>query len=239
MRTEIPDNNITAQDLALKNGHYDLIQALYEENLPLPIPPSDQEIKSYPEKFTNFILTLEEFFCMIKVDNLEKVMEIYQKLPKTRHIYNFMGESALKVAVVCKAFKSYEFLLSHKHTFASDEDPEDYFEELEYPDQFTIREIHNRYAQESTKNHINVLMTKSFVVHDVPDVEQNLKIVRRAYRTLNRNIFIRIILMIVAASKHFKIIFDFNRESINIADPTAGSNTQGNVDNKVILGGGF
>ncbi|KAL7012258.1 hypothetical protein ACKWTF_014721 [Chironomus riparius] len=224
---KVTDQNITAQDLALKNGHYDLIQALYEENLPLPIPSSDMDMDLYPGKFIDFIMLLEDFFRAIEVDDLEKVKEVYKNLPKTRHIFNFSGQSAIQFAVVNKALKSYEFLLTHKHTFAPNEDPEDFYEELEYQEQFTIREIHNRHAQESPKNHINVLMTKSYIVHDVPDVEQKLKIVRRAYRILNRNVYIRIILMIVAASKNFKIIFDFHRESINVADPTVGSNIQG------------
>ncbi|XP_070505027.1 uncharacterized protein [Chironomus tepperi] len=223
----IPNKSITAQDVALKNGHFDIIQALYEENLPLPIPPPDVDMDSYSEKFMDFITILEEFFRAIEVDNLEQLIESYQKLPKTRHIYNFTGCSALHVAVVSKSFKSYEFLLSQKHKLAPNEDPEDLYDELEYQEQLTVREIHNRHAQESPKNHINVLMAKSFIVHDEPDVEQKLKIVRRAYQILNRNVYIRVILMIVAASKNFKIIFDFHRESINVADPTVGSNTQG------------
>jgi len=226
LNAELPDHDLNIQEIALKNGHFDLVQALYSEDMPLPVPnPGD--IEGYPSKFMEFINQLEDFFNMIETDNLEKLQEIYNQLPKNRHFYNFSNESALKVAVKMASFKCYEFLVSHKHTFAPNEDPEEFYEELEYEDQRTLREIHNKYTQESPDKHINVLMTKSFIAHDVADAEHKLKIVRKAYRALSANFIIKIVLMVVAASKNFKIIFDFNRESVNVADPTATSNTQG------------
>ena len=224
LNAELLNQDLNIQDVALKNRHFELVQALYGEDLPLPMPG---DVESYPEWFMDFVRLIDEFSFMIEVDNLEKVEEIYTKLPKTRHLYNLSNESALKVAVKSSSFKCYEFLVSHKHTFAPNEDPEELYEELEYEDQRTLREIHNKYTQESPEKHINVLMTNSFIAHDVTDAEHKLKIVRRAYRALNSNIIIRIVLMVVAASKNFKIIFDFNRDSVNVADPTATSNTQG------------
>ncbi|XP_070501403.1 uncharacterized protein [Chironomus tepperi] len=224
LNADVPGQNLNIQDIALQNGHFQLIQALYGEDVPLPVPRS---VKEYPGYFTEFIVQLEEFFNMIKADNIEKLEIIYFKLPKTRHFYNFSNESALKVAVKSSSFKCYEFLINHRHTFAPNEDPEELYEELEYEDQRTLREIHNKYTQELPDKHINVLMTKSFITHDVADAEHKLKIVRKAYRALNANGIIRMVLMVVAASKNFKIIFDFNRDSVNVADPTATSNTQG------------
>lgn len=48
-----------------------------------------------------------------------------------------------------------------------------------------------------------------------------------AFRTLNEDSSIRVIHMAVAASKKFRIIFDFNRDSVQLIDPTADSYTNG------------
>ena len=217
-------NGLSVQDVAQQNGHYDVIFALYKENVQLP---KSIDMKKCPEDFKNFLKLLEKFNKLIMKDNLEEIKEIYHQLPKTRNFYNLANESALKVAIENTSFSCYEFFLSEKLLFAPHESPEEYFDDLIIPDQVTVREIHNKYTQELQEKHTNVLLSKSFIAHDGPDAKEKLRYIHRTYEALNSNFLIKIILMIVAASKNFKIIFDFNRESVNIADPTADSSTQG------------
>jgi len=222
--TEVIGKNIKAQDLALQNGHYELILAMYKADMPLP---ASIDVKNCPDDFKIFAQKIKELSQSIAKDNLEKVKEIFSQLPKTSYCYNLANESALKVATKKRAFKSYDFFLAEGLRFAPHEPPEEYYEDLKLEDKQLVRQIHEKYTQEMQEQHINVLLSKSFLSHDVPDSKEKLKFVQRAYEALSANVLIKIILMVIAASKDFKIIFDFNREAVNVADPTTTSGTQG------------
>lgn len=71
------------------------------------------------------------------------------------------------------------------------------------------------------------MLSKSFLSHDAPDVKDKMKLVQRAYKALNDDNLIKIILMVVATSKKFKIIFDLKRDSVHVTDPTTSTNVQG------------
>ncbi|CAG9811014.1 unnamed protein product [Chironomus riparius] len=75
--------------------------------------------------------------------------------------------------------------------------------------------------------HINLLMSKSFCGHDVHEDESTREHVLNAYKFLNSTPFLNVILMVVASSTKVRSVFDFNRDSVYMADPTVPSNTKG------------
>ncbi|KAL7012861.1 hypothetical protein ACKWTF_015081 [Chironomus riparius] len=70
-------------------------------------------------------------------------------------------------------------------------------------------------------------MAHSFISHDVPDAQGKLKYVYEAYKHMSQDPRLNTILKTVAASKTARIIYDFNRDAVNIADPTTSGNTEG------------
>ncbi|KAL7027649.1 hypothetical protein ACKWTF_005507 [Chironomus riparius] len=98
---------------------------------------------------------------------------------------------------------------------------------IDYEDRRKIREIHFKELQDLPEKHINILVAHSFVGHDSHDVKKKLNLVINAFRVLNMIAGIKEVLMVTAASKKFCIIFDFNRDSVQLMDPTVDSSTAG------------
>ncbi|XP_070504255.1 uncharacterized protein [Chironomus tepperi] len=86
--------------------------------------------------------------------------------------------------------------------------------------------------------HINLIMSKSFCSHDVHEDESTREHVLNAYKFLSSTPMLSVILMIVASSTKVKSVFDFNRDSVHVADPTVRSNTKGMfyLSGRVIIG---
>lgn len=224
MSTNIPRNNVDAQTLAWNGRHFDVLYALAGNNL---IYPKDMDFNLCAGLLKNLCDSTEQLHDFILTKNSEKVQEILNMYPKLQHFYNSKNESALKIAIQNDSIEIYEILLSQKLRFGPHENPEEYLEDLDDESKRLIEIIHNKYSITIQEKHINILIENSFICHDEIYAEKKAEYVQRAYRALNANIFIRIILMIVAASKKFKIIFDFNREAVNVLDPTTTPYTQG------------
>ncbi|XP_070506418.1 uncharacterized protein [Chironomus tepperi] len=224
MNTNMPNNNINAQILAWKNQHYDVIYELIQANL---VYPDSFDISQCSQKLQDFYKVIESFHDSIIDNDKLKAKEVIDKFPNQRYFYNSSNESALKIAVINNSIQMYEFLLSKKIMFGPHEESKDFFQQLSDTSKRAIREIHNKYTQHSPEKHLNILLANSFICHDDPSAQEKMDIVQSAYKNLNSFNSVRILLMIVAASKNFKIIFDFNRESVSVADPTVNSHTQG------------
>jgi len=224
MSTNIPRNNVDAQTLAWNGRHFDVLYVLAENNL---MYPKEMDFNLSAGLLKNLCDSTEQLHDFILTKNIEKVQEILNMYPKLQHFYNSKNESALKIAIQNDSIEMYEILLSQKFRFGPHENPEEYLEDLDDDSKRLVEIIHNKYSITIQEKHINILIENSFICHDEIYAEKKAEYVQRAYRALNANIFIRIILMIVAASKKFKIIFDFNREAVNVLDPTTTPYTQG------------
>ena len=94
-----------------------------------------------------------------------------------------------------------------------------------------LHEMHKKYFKEPFEKHLMALLIHSDVGFDSDDHEQRsyFKFIKEAYESLKEITEILQILKIVAKSKAFRVIFDFNRHSVNFIDPTTCKKTRNKV----------
>lgn len=91
---------------------------------------------------------------------------------------------------------------------------------------FLIRTV-SQVSTSLTDQHINLLMSKSCCGHDVIEDDSTREHVLNAYKFLSSDPLLSPILHIVASSTKIKSVFDFNRDSVHMVDPTVSSETKG------------
>ncbi|XP_070490541.1 uncharacterized protein [Chironomus tepperi] len=222
--SESSDDSVKAQDLAWNNNHSDVILTLLNANLPFPCG-IDPELCSNDLK--KFIRTNEEMHSAILYRYKEKIEDIRVQNPNQRYFYNIDNVSAAKAAIMNKSLEVYELLITHKVFFAHHEDEEEFWDELEEHERKLVREIHFRHLKDLPEKHINILMAHSFVGHDVQNAPEKREHVLKAYKFLNSNPLLSVLLMVVVACKKLRSVFDFNRDSVYFTDPTTDSTTNG------------
>lgn len=224
IQTESPFKDVNAQSLAYDGCHFDLLLLLLQSNLKYP---PQMDLNNCSIAIQNFIKICFDIHHYIEVGNKEMVTEIINANSNVRHFYNELNESAAAFALRAKQLEIYEILMMREVHFGPHENTEEIMEGLDYDSQKTVRELHNKHAKDLPESHINLLMANSFVGHDVDNVHEKLSLVQHTFNILNSYELIRIILMVVAASKKLRIIFDFNRDNVHVADPTSPANTTG------------
>ncbi|XP_070509042.1 uncharacterized protein [Chironomus tepperi] len=225
MKTCSMDNKVNAQSMAFDNKHFDVLYILLQNNLTFSQSFEPNECTG---KLKDFCDVTEEVHKLITSNDRSKLILILDQHQDLRHFFDFSNKSALMVALESKSFKVFDLLLRKKLRFGSHEDPAEYYEKLDdYDIQRQIRDIQNKYSQPFLEKHIHTLVANSTACFDETEAKDKLDIVKRAFELLSQNIFTKIILQIVAASKNFKIVFDFNREAVNFVDPTTNDTTQG------------
>ncbi|CAG9811740.1 unnamed protein product [Chironomus riparius] len=216
--TNSPIEGINAQRLAYHHRHYSVLANLLEHNLPYPflfdVNHSSTEIKNFMAKST-------ELHKMIIDKNEEKIIEILTQNSNIRHFFNTKNESAATIAVKSRSIDIYKILLTHNVWFGMNEDTEGIIGELNENLQEELKIIHKEFSKDVPEKHINVLIENSTVGPDETSDEQRLDLLKSAFITLNDISLIKTILIIVAASRNFQIIFDFKRDSINLVDPSS------------------
>jgi len=220
----VADDEVSAQDLAWKNRHSDVLIILAQANLPYP---EEIDMNQLSDEFKAFYKQSEELHVAIISKNEEKVKNILKSHKNLEFYFDLFNKSAARVAIDVKAFNIYEILLINEIFLAPHEYEHGVFDDLEYEDQRLIRELHHKHSKDLPDKHINILMTNSSIAHDVQDADGKLRHIKEAYKLLSQNQKLNTILKVVAASKNFHIIYDFNRDAVNIADPTVSGNTEG------------
>lgn len=224
INTYSSNEDINAQYLAYENGHFDVLLSFLQHNLPYP---STIDINNCSKDINEFHQIAVNLHDAVISKNVDKVVEIIGQNPQLRHFYNTNNQSAPTVALINKQTDMYKLLITHNIHFGSHENTDGIMENFEYGERRDLREFHNQHAKDLPEKHLNALMTCSVVAHDATDVNQKPDLVMGAFKLLNEILLIRIILKIVAASKKLQMVFDFNRESVEVADPTVNSNTFG------------
>ncbi|CAG9797634.1 unnamed protein product [Chironomus riparius] len=224
LQSQMPEKKLTAQSLALNGGFSDVLLKQLQGNLPFP---PFIEIENCSEDLKRFINMCEEVHSIIKSKNLIKLNEILSQNPNIRYFYNQQNESALKSAVTSRAFRIYKFLIERNYNFAPHEDIDEILKPLNLTDKEDLNKIHIQCCKDLPEKHINILIHNTTVTHDDKNENERLELVRKAYRTLNKDPRLRIILQIVAAVKLFHIVFDFCRDSTFGIDPTTNTSTTG------------
>jgi len=223
-QVKLQEGEVTAQGLAWKGRHFDVLLTLLQANLPFP---PEIDINGCSEELKRFIETCQEVHKMIEEENKEKLDDIIKQNPNLRYFYTLSNKSALKAALDLKLINIYELLISKNLLLAPHEDTDKIWEQFERSEKIKLRNINFKYSKDIPEKHINILMFNTSLSHDEEDEEGKRKLILRAYKTLNTDLRLKIILKIVAATKVFKIIFDFHRDSTYRIDPTTGPWTQG------------
>ncbi|XP_070491683.1 uncharacterized protein [Chironomus tepperi] len=222
--SEIPGVDVNPQSLAWNNRHFDVLLVLLHANMTYPASFNTIECS---EELKEFVEVANDLHKYIIEQDEEEIKKIIQQYPNLRYFYNTNNESAPKIALMHNLIDIYVILITNKIFFGTHEDTEEIMNQLTYDDRRKIREIHFKELQDLPEKHINILVAHSFVGHDSHDVKTKLDLVINAFRVLNKIPGIREILIVTSASKKFNIIFDFNRDSVQLMDPTVSSDTSG------------
>lgn len=156
-----------------------------------------------------------------------KVLEILTNNPENIHFYNLENQSAPGFALKHKLFNMYQILISKNIIFGPHEDFSAIKDALKESERKELREIHYKESKFLPDNHMNILISNSRLGHETTKRASKYGVIQEAFQILNENQFIQIILLIVAASRNFRIIFDFNRDSVEVVDPTSNSSSRG------------
>jgi len=221
--TEAHDTN--AQTLAWKGRHFETIWELLKYNHRFP---DGIDINECPENIKEFNQISQDLNGAMILRNDTKVLEILSKNPGMKHFYNLDNESVLAFALRNKLFDMYSLLISNSNVrFGPHEKFSKIKDSMRQSDKKILREIHYKKSKLLPDNHMHLLLLNSRLGHDTTDTEKKFEIIQKAFEILNENPFIQVILMVVAASRNFQIIFDFNCDSVEVMDPTSNDTTRG------------
>jgi len=226
------EQEIRAQDLAWQSNHYDIVLTLMKAGLTYP---KDFTISECSNELRKFCTTSEELHLAVDARNKNKINEIISQSEKLHPFYNRSNESAAKTALSNKFIDVYDLLVSRQVFLGRNELLHDFWGIFSEYEREQLRKIHFKNSVHLPEKHLNDLVNCSSVSHDDSNVRSNINLVQYAFGILNQIASIRIILMIVAASKKLKILFDFKSTSVNVVDPTAGSNMRGLFYTKGII----
>jgi len=224
IETSHPKSSVNAQALAWSRQHFDIILTFAEANLTYP---RDIDVSKCPDSLGFFIKVSDDMHEAVKAINFDKISEIISQYPNLRHFYNCNNESAPKIALDHKLIDVYKFLIKNKVFLGRHEAMAEIWNSLSESDRIDLREIHFEHSIDMPEKHIHYLTINSQIAHDDSNPKGKLSLAQYAFEILNENPLIRIIFMIVAASKNFKILFDFISDSVHVVDPTADDKTKG------------
>lgn len=169
----------------------------------------------------------EELHSAIIAENIDKINEILEANEHRHSFYNSKNESAAKTALSNKLLMIYEILLKNKVFLGRNEILYELWSSFNEDERIILKEIHFEYSVHMPEKHLHDLTNSSSLSHDDPDTESKFNHIKNAFSILNENPFLRLILMISAATKSLNIIFDFKSTSVIVIDPTANFGTQG------------
>lgn len=218
--------NTNAQTLAWYEHHFEILLMLLQNNLEFPLM-SITDVEECPDIIKNFIAISKQLNDAILKEDKTKILEILEENQSLKYFYNLANESALAFALKNKLFEMYRLLISKNVRFGPFEDFNKLKENMRVSELNKLRTIHIEESICPPDNHMRILQSNSCFGHDTTDVEGKFIIIQKTFEALNSNPFMKLILMIVAASRNFRIIFDFNKKSVDFIDPTADSSTKG------------
>ncbi|CAG9801230.1 unnamed protein product [Chironomus riparius] len=224
-----------AQTLAWNGQHFDILLKLLESNLTYPYMIKIDECPDDIRKFNKISQDLND--AMI-ARNSEDVIKILSENKGMTHFYNLENESAPSFALKNKLFDMYALLIARDVRFGPHEKFSDIKDKLTENEREKLKEIHYNESKFPPDNHMHVLLSNSRLGRGSSDQEKKFKIIQKAFEVLNENPFVQIILMIVAATRNFRIVFDFSRDSVELIDPTANSSFKGSyyISGRIYIG---
>ncbi|KAG5667965.1 hypothetical protein PVAND_015924 [Polypedilum vanderplanki] len=224
----LKDNNFTAADIAWEKKKFDILLLLLNANSMFP--------RFYDEDFASveikrFASICREMHDAARETDLIKaqviIEDIIEKNPNLRYFYNSKNNSAAAVALKVQNFEVYKVLIDKSVHVGPFEDTEGIRSEFSEAIQKNLRAVHLQYSLDLPGRHIMIFMSNSYLGHDDAFSSTRYKSVKDAYKILDSIDICSVLLKLVAAKKNFKIIFDFNRDSVEFMDPTHDKNNKG------------
>lgn len=221
-RTEAHDTN--AQTLAYNHGHFEIVSSLLQSNLTYP---KNINIQECPNFIIEFYEVSQNLYNAMMSKDSSQVLEILSLNPEIRHFYNLNNESAPAFALRNKLLDMYGILISKDIRFGPHEKFSEIKDKMKESEREELREIHYKESKFLPDNHMHVLLANSRLAPNTTHHKDKYKYIQKAFEVLNDHPMVQILLMIVAASRNFRIVFDFNRDSVEVIDPTADASTRG------------
>lgn len=157
----------------------------------------------------------------------EQIIAAASIFPNLKFWYDLANQSAVTKAILRRKFQTYQLLLEIGMYMGPYEDIAAIREGLNPLERQKIANINTEVAQNLQRDYLLILRTNSLVWQHNPDQEVPVHRIDEAFEILDENEFIQPILQVVAASRDFRIIFDFNRTSVDAVDFTSHEATEG------------
>lgn len=219
------DDGKTVADIAWKNKNYQILLRLLNANSTFP---RNFDITEASNEIKRFLTIIEDIHQAIRQNKLHEITEKIKKNSNLRYFYNCFNESAAAIALRANKYQIYGILLDNGCSIGPNEDLKECIDEMF--DKVTINkpkkkqikqaitETHARTSKQQD-NHLNILVTNSFVSNDDQSVKEHMNYIKDAFERLNQIPLVRQILQLIAAHKNFKVYFDFNRNSVDYMNP--------------------
>jgi len=157
----------------------------------------------------------------------EQIIAAASIFPNLKFWYDLANQSAVTKAILRRKFQTYQLLLEMGMYMGPYEDIAAIRKGLNPLERQRIANINAEVAQNLQRDYLLILRTNSLNWQHNPDQEIPVHRIDEAFEILDENEFIQPILQIVAASRDFRIIFDFNRTSVEAVDFTSHETTEG------------
>lgn len=148
---------------------------------------------------------------------LSKFLKIINENSNLNYFYDLQNNSALSLALKFKKFNLSNFLISKNIFLAPHEILSDITKNFKLSDRMKFEEIFNF-------EHILILMSNSKILSNPNDRQKFQNLIKKFFEILSKIPEIEIILKVVAFSRNFQIIFDFNCESVKHIDRESNAN---------------
>lgn len=184
----------------------------------------------------------KQFFQSIQQGAKENVGKFIEFYPKSKFVFNSHHESALTIALKSDQLDMYEYLIAKGFWMGEHEKFDKIVGELTSQISLSeavgkkrrLREIHQKYVVEPSLKHLHILKSKSKLSHDTDDENKTIyeDLIAKAFESLSKILWVKPILKIAANSYKLQLIFDFNRVSVEVMDPTKNRNIYGTTSLK-------
>lgn len=164
---------------------------------------------------------LHELISDGEFEKVETFLSQY-KFNDGERFYNDELESAAAIAVGLGLYEIYELLLSRGISLGPHEHMDDLVKNQSEYLKNKFHDIHKKFYKDPTIKYLQALNSKSMLSHEASASERQamLALIAAAFEDLNKLKLVQPILKVVSHSADLKIVFDFNRDSVESLDPT-------------------
>lgn len=210
-----------AIDLAYEKEHFETVLMLLKNNSRFPLNfsiPKDFEMPVGLKKFIDVCKTIHEAITKHDIETVSSIIDEYFNL---NFFYNLKNHSALAIALTSKSFEIYKMLMEKNVILGPHEIITDLLLKLSETERENLSAMNLSTFQSVADKHILTLMAYTQVGSDDNRRQERLNLVCSAFQRLNTLPCVKILLQIVAATRNFQLIFDFNHEHIHFLEPSS------------------